>query len=79
MNQPIEPRIVCALVLQPMTLATISACLSIEKMTARHRVSYLREAGDITLYDVERRVEGRPRARYTLSQKGESWARELMA
>ncbi len=75
MNAPAECRILTALLLQPMDIRTIAQCLSIQPMTARHRVAYLRSTREVT---VDTAGSGRATT-YKLTRKGESWARELIA
>jgi predicted ArsR family transcriptional regulator len=71
MNTGIKPdrldqRICDALMLQPMTVEQLAACLSMIPMTIRKHVRAMRYAGQIVGVNINRHATGRPWVRYSI-------------
>ncbi len=72
---PAECRILTALLLQPMDVYTLASCLSVQPMTVRHRVAYLRKTSEVQVHTASPRHP----TTYKLTRKGREWAEELVA
>jgi predicted ArsR family transcriptional regulator len=64
--EPVNDRIADAVMLQPMTVEQLAACLSMQPMTVRKHVRAMREDGDLVVFDIVKTRYGRPWIQYSL-------------
>ena len=71
-----EPRILAALMLQPMPSRTLATALTLPIPTVCRRLSYLRSTGHVKV--TSDRGKTRPAYRYALTAAGCEWASQIV-
>jgi len=77
--QPAESRILTALLLAPMSSLSIANCLCLPLQGIRRHLESMAMSGEVRRENLSMRAYGRPWMIYTLTEKGESMAKELMS
>ena len=76
---PSECRILTALLLEPMDGSKLARVLDLKQDHVLRRLAYLMKCNEIRPKDHTTSLYGQPATRYALTERGRSWAVELVS